>query len=217
MFYNGQYSRPALTDELGEKYYLLDVRFKPWPITGAAHPFIEAALSLANTYKIDPADIQRVRLSGGPGIVHHCEPIAERRRPPDAASAADSILFGVAKALTNRELTLSAFTPEGLSQPEVLRLAECMDYTVDSSLGNSGVVEISTSEGQQYTRRVDSAPRPSSNPLTYSGLVDKFMDCTEYAAQPIPRATRERLVEQIERLDAAEEVDNLAALLRNVR
>jgi 2-methylcitrate dehydratase PrpD len=214
MFYNGQYFRPALTDELGEKYYLLDVRFKPWPITGVAHTFIEAALSLARTHEIDPVAIERVRLTGGPRILHHCEPIPERRRPPDAASAADSIIFGVAKALTNRELTLADFTPEGLSQPGVLRLADRVEYVIDSSLGNSSIVEVSTAGGQVYAGRADSARGRSSDPLTYAEVVDKFMDCTERVVDPLPRATREQLVEQINHLESVEAVDELVALLR---
>ena len=49
--------------------------------------------------------------------------MAERRTPPNAASAANSVLFGTAKALVHRKVGLGDFTSEELQDTLALSIA----------------------------------------------------------------------------------------------
>jgi len=213
LYYNGKYYHPALHSELGEKFYVLGLRFKPWPTTGVVHPFIEAALQLMDNHNIEIADIDQVLIRGGPHVRRYCEPIALRQEPENGASAANSVFFAVAKALANREVTLADFTPDGLRQQEANQLTKRMIYSIDSALGRSGIVEITTVAGQQYNCRIDKALGHPSKPLSYPRLVEKFLDCAQYAAHRIPKPMMDEIIETIENLEQAPDIGLLPGLL----
>ena len=212
MYYGGRYFRPALETELGEKFYLLGARFKPWPTSGVLHPFIEAALELFKR-NVAIANIERVHITGGPYIRPFCEPRKERQRPQNPAQAANSVYFAVAKALSNGKVTLTDFMPTGLMQQEVLGLAQRIDYSIDESLGRSAIVEVKTQTGEQYQSRVDNPRGHSSKPLTDSQLIEKFLDCAQYAARPIPKQSLEEVIELVMNLESLSDMGLLSHYL----
>src|SRR5439155_12494691 len=116
----GDRSRAAkITDQLGSRYLLTEVRYKAWPTSGIVAPFIEAALRLREDHKLTGDEVERVEFSGPTRIRHWCEPVAERRAPQSSANAANSIFFGIANALDFGEVTLRQFTPTGFADPKV--------------------------------------------------------------------------------------------------
>lgn len=206
-FYGGRYDRAVLVEGLGKEFYLLNVGFKPWPTTGVAHPFILAALELRG--RLDPSSIEKVHLIGGEHAQTFCEPLATRTQPKSPVEAEDSVPFSVAKALANGRLGLADLQPGrvGLDQPEAVRIAGRISYSIEASLGSAGIVEV-TAGGQEYRARVDKAP-----PMGYEALVEKFMDCAGLAAAPLPEGTLRRVVEMVERLEEVEDVAAIPALL----
>jgi 2-methylcitrate dehydratase PrpD len=213
-YYGGRYAREPLTADLGTRFYLTQVGFKPWPTTAVAHPFIEAALRLAETYGLAAEDVADVHLQGGNSIRTFCEPAATRQRPRTTVEAADSIPFPVAKALANRRLTLADLQGDGLEQPAALSLAARMRYSVDATLGSAGVVEVVTTSGQRHAVRVDHAPGHPLEPLTAAQAAAKFRDCARYAERPPSERSIEATIEMIDRLDEVPDVAQLTALLR---
>jgi len=211
--YRGRYFRPALDTGLGKEFYVVRTCFKPWPTSAVIHPFIESALDLLEKYGVDVAEIEDIHIRGGPHIRPWCEPIAERQKPKNAAAAANSIFFAVAKALTKRNVTLADFTGKHFSGLETVRLTQRMNSTVDKSLGRSGVVEIKTKTGQRYCSRTDVAYGHPSKPLSYQRLVEKFFDCAQYAARPISKDALTDAVNFIEQLETKPDVSVLPAIL----
>jgi 2-methylcitrate dehydratase PrpD len=211
--YGGQYVRAALDSRLGDEFYVLRACFKPWPTSAVVHPFIEAALNLlsANEPRIDQID--RVHIHGGMHIKAWCEPVEERRNPKNAAAAGNSIFFAVAKALANGRVVLADFTDSGLSQAEVIQLSRRMDYRVDRDLGRSGVVEIETNTGRRYCSRVDTGRGQSSKSMTDSQLIEKFLDCAQYAERGLSRAVLEQAIKVINQLETVSDIRLLLSLL----
>jgi len=212
-YYGGRYSGQALHSHLGETFHMLDARFKPWPTSGVAHVFIEAALQLMANHDIRATAIDRVEVRGGSWIRPWCEPVPERQKPANAAAAANSVFFAVAKALANRDVALADFTPEGLRQPEALRLAERMSYVIDDALGPSGVVEITTDTGQHYAGRVDTPLGHPARPLTQAQMVRKFRHCARYAACPVSAKRLDEVTAQIDRHVRVPDVSALPSLV----
>jgi 2-methylcitrate dehydratase PrpD len=211
-FYNGRYHPPALTERLGEEFCTLAVGFKPWPTTNRAHPFIEAALELAATHP--PDTIAEVHVRGGNHIRTFCEPLATRQRPRTSVEAEDSIFFGVAKALVNRQVMLADFQPEGLQQPETVQLAARMRYSIEPELGHAGIVEIATVSGQRYSCRVDKPLGDPAKPLSDAQLVAKFRDCAQHAANGVGPRTLDEVLALLDHLERVPDVGQLTALLR---
>src|SRR5262245_44611006 len=213
MYYGGKYVREALVQGLGTEFRCTDVRFKPWPTSGIPHPFIEAAANLAERHSLTPDAIERVHITAEPRARHWMEPIAERRRPQNAASAANSIPFATAKALVNGQVTLADITPAGLQEPEALAVAERLEYSYDEGLKGGAIVEVATADGRRLTERVDSPLGSAANPMSYEQLVTKFKDCVSYAVQPIPGSAVEQFIEMVAHL---EELPDVSALPRTL-
>ncbi len=216
LFHDGRFWRSPLENGLGETFYLLGVRFKPWPTSGVTHSLIEAALQLVARERLDAADIEQVQLIGGPDISHCSEPVEVRKKPSTTAAAGNSVFFPVAKVLANGGISLADFTPEGLRQPQVLALAQRMTYTIDAELGSSGIVLLSTADGRRLESRADTPLGDLANPMSYEQIVAKFLDCARYAAQPIPAENLQRIVELIDHLEQVPDVAALPALLSNL-
>lgn len=212
-YYGGAFDRPSLVGDLGTTFYLTNVGFKPWPTTGVAHVFIAAASELHA--KLVVGDIVGVRIAGEPHIRTFCEPSETRRNPKAPVEAEDSVLFTTAKALVTGNVTLSDLqpTPEGLFEPEAIRVANLIEYTVDEALGRSGTVEVTLRSGEKHDARVDIAPGHRDNPLTQDQREQKFAACAALAGSPISDARIREVVELVDGLDDVADVRVLAGLV----
>jgi 2-methylcitrate dehydratase PrpD len=94
MIYGGQCDLDALTGGLGAQFLLNEVEFKVWPTSNHVHAFIEAA---SNIPRLDVSAIRDVEILAPRKLRPWCEPLEKRRRPDNAAAAANSIPFCVAK------------------------------------------------------------------------------------------------------------------------
>lgn len=213
LFYGGVYDPSSLSDGLGEEWHLLDARFKPWPTSGNVHPYIEAALRVA-AQGVRPVDIQAVVARAGPALRPWCEPIEERRRPPNPTSAANSIVYGIAKALANGQVVLGDFTPEGLLQGEALDITDLATCEVDEAYAGQGTVEVHTSDGRVLTESVQVALGHPSRPLSDEQLIEKFKDCVGYTANPIPEAQVDDLIDVLWSLETLSDVRWIGDLSR---
>jgi 2-methylcitrate dehydratase PrpD len=209
LYYGGRYDAAVLERGLGEEWCLLRIAFKPWPTSGVLHAFVEAALDVATRHDLAPADVAEVEIRGGPEVVHWFEPVEQRKRPENGATAANSIFYAVAKAFANRRVTLADFAPDGLRQPEALALIDRMHHTFEDGLGRAAVVTVATRGGERHVGRVDVPLGHPSRPMTREQLVAKFRDCAQYAATPVPPAA----LAEVERLvGALEEVPDVSAI-----
>lgn len=214
-YYGGTFHRPSMTGELGERFYLLNVGIKPWPTTGVAHVFIEAASRLRTEHSLDPADVAHVLVRGEPHIETFCEPLQTRRNPQAPVEGEDSVIFATAKSLVGGTVSLSDLqpTPEGLFQQDAVRISNVTDYQVDEALGKSGVVEVTLRSGETLSVRVDHAPGHRDNPLSGEQRHQKFYDCAVHAGTKLSDATLREVVDRVEHLDEVDDVRDFARLL----
>ena len=215
LFYNDAYRLEVVTDGLGKEYHLLKARFKPWPTSGMVHPFIEAACALAERHQLRREDIAGVMVRSNDHFLNWVEPAAERQRPPNAASAANSVQFAVGKALAHQAVGLADFTSQGMADPEALAIAALISYEVDESLtGLTGQVEITTTSGQTLAETVETPLGHPSRPLSLEQIVAKLQDCASHSEAPLRGDALERLVERVDRMEQVEDVGELADLVR---
>jgi len=81
----------------------------------------ETGIALRQEHRFLADEIDHVQLVASARSEAWLEPRAERRNPRNTATTANSIYFGVAKALVNGTVTLAGMTLEALKQAEVLR------------------------------------------------------------------------------------------------
>ena len=215
MFYHGTYDHGAITDDLGKEFDLLKARFKPWPTSGIVHPFIEAACELAQQHRLRRDDIVSVMVRSNDHFMNWVEPQAERQKPPNAASAANSVQFAVGKAFAHQSVGLSDFTTQGLEDSDALAIAALTSYEVDDSMsGLTGKVEVTTSSGERLSETVPVPLGHPDRPLSLEQIVAKLRDCASHSARLIRGDALEQLVERVDKLEEMDDVRVLADLVR---
>ena len=212
-FYDGMYSSEILLRDLGRDYILMRAFFKPWPTSGVVHPFIEAACILRERHQLKESEISQVVVRGESRIRGWCEPLEERQKPPNIVSAGNSIQFGTAKALTHGKMDLGDITPEGLLDGAALAISQRTTYEIDDTLGEGGLVEVTTQDGRRMSESVDTPMGHPDRPLSYDRIVAKLRDCAQYAAAPVSEEALDRLIEEVDCLEKVEDVATLAQLV----
>jgi 2-methylcitrate dehydratase PrpD len=207
--YDGDCVASALSDELGARFLLDDAEFKPWPTSNQVHPFIHAALQIEP--RISPDAIASVEITCHSRLRPWCEPADKRKRPDNAAAAADSIQFCVAAAIVHGEVTLTTFTAERLKDTDVLDLAQRISVQLDDT-AKGAIVSVTAKDGTKVESHVESAPGSLQHPISDEQLQNKFRDCCRRLANPLRDDQIGRLIDMVDRLDELDDVGTLAAL-----
>src|SRR5262245_35047634 len=211
--YGGNGDPTLLTKKLGDEFWLSKIRFKPWHPSDVIHPFIEAALKLVTSRQLDVKEIGEVRIRGGDHVRTFCEPVEERRIPRNAAAAANSAFFAVAKALANGKITLGDFTPAGLQQDAVRQITDRIMCLIEPGLGRTAIVEVTTVSEERYASEIGQTQAGSGSGMSYDQLREKFLDCAQYAACPVTKEALQRIIDLIENFEYVSDVSILAGQL----
>lgn len=209
LFYGGRYRRSAMAEGLGEEFLSMGTVFKPWPTSGVLHPFIAASLDLRQRHRLDPSAIARVRVVAGEPSRAWLEPEKERRRPANGATAANSIFFGVAKALVNGDVTLADFSDDGLVEQRALSLAGSMAFEIDPALGRGAMIEVEERGGAILS----AAASADLIRLSFDDLAAKFGSCARHAAHPLSSDRIDAFVERVWHLEKLSDIRDLLGLL----
>jgi 2-methylcitrate dehydratase PrpD len=201
------------TDRLGHDWQIATIAHKPLPACYFNVPTIDAAVRLAEQYQLRPADIARVEaLLPQAAVQLVCEPKDAKRRPRDSYAAQFSIYFTTAAALIRRRFTLDDLEDRALRDPDILSLADRVDYAVDERTTfpkfYSGAVVVVTRDGRRLEAREDMNRGAPERPLSETEIVAKFTDAAERVFTPAKSA---RLVET---LLAVDKLDDISPLVR---
>lgn len=165
---------------LGERWRILDVTCKPYPVCAITQSLVQVAIDLAVEFDIEPARIESLRIRLNPEDIQY--PGTVNSGPFRAISATlMSAEFCAAMALTDRAATL-----EGLSRfddPEILRLVEIAEVVADETLPSvAGGVDL-TVGGEEISRTL----RPEAS--TYNWDWEAVLRNAERMAPEIPGGT----------------------------
>lgn len=195
-FARGRYDPGPISRELGHRFEIENVSFKPWPSCRGTHAAIEAALACRAEHHLDPGTIRHVAVRGGPMLRILAEPIESKRRPATAIDAKFSLPFTVATAFARNRVSLDDFLPDALNDEEVLALAARVD--VDCSLMTSraigAVIDVTLHDGRVCTHEVTRPLGSPDHPMSLESLAAKFSECAGHARRPIDGEHARRFV-----------------------
>lgn len=220
-YLGGVYDRAPLVEGLGERFLITESGFKPWPCSAIAKPYIEATLKLVQEHEIRPQDIEEVVVTVADMANLLCEPLPVRQNPQTPMDAKWSIPFAVGVAALRRKVTIGDFTPSGIQDAEVLRIARKVRARFDAQLAPAGrgwtgvppgVVEIRTQKGC-FSKRIDVALGYGSNPMSREQHVEKFKDCASYSAKKLSEADIDRVIDLIDHLEDVQDVGEIVRIL----
>ena len=170
---------------------------------------------------LKPDDIGAITIVGGTGGTRLlCEPIELKRRPKVSIDGKYSIPFTTAIMAAKGNVTLRAYTEEGLQDPVVLAMADKVSYRPagKAATGRGGSadvsstsVEVVTRDGRRFEHRSTGVPGDPNNPVNWEQLEAKFRDCVSFSANPISAGNVDKAVGLIRNL---EDLTDVAALVR---
>lgn len=207
----GNYSIERLVRGLGSEWETRKLQFKRYPCCHALHGFINAALTLRRDYGFGPDDIAEVECLIQPHQIQNvCEPRAVRVAPTSTYVALFSLFYTVACAFVRGAVGLDDFTDESIRDPEVLKLAERVRYTIYQyaawNPSYPGIVVARLRDGRELRREYEG---DLQNPMTDDEIAEKFR---RNARRSLPADQVERLQGALVHLPSAATVSGLMAL-----
>jgi 2-methylcitrate dehydratase PrpD len=203
------------TAALGQYWELNQVAVKPFPVCHFAHGCADSALEILRKHKPALADIAHIRaLVPAEVIKTICEPVANKLRPVSDYDAKFSVQFIVAACLARGRFGLAELEEDALHDETILALAKKVEYVADPKSGfpkaYSGEVVVTLRNGQELRHREQVNRGAADRPLSNEEIAAKYLD---NARRAVSAARAERIRDELLRLDGAETVHELCAVL----
>ena len=166
-------------DDLGQKWQVMDLYFKPYTCCRWAHPAIDACVGLMRDNGITADDIESVAIR-----TFHRATLLSKIVPQTADEAQYNIAYPVAASLVYGDFGLAQVREEELGDPRVLAMMERLSFVVDEKLDAQFPArricraEIVTKDGRTFLSD-ECEPRGEAHEnISVEWLSDKFRRIT---------------------------------------
>ncbi|WP_151705626.1 MmgE/PrpD family protein [Nitrincola alkalilacustris] len=163
--------------DLGQRWYILEQYFKPYPVCRWAQPAVEAVRALRSAHRFDPIDIVQIHIH-----TFHEAASLHTRLPETTEQAQYSLPFSVACALMDDTITIQAIaeTAQGLQHPLRRQLSQCVvmhevdGYNARFPAERWAHARLLLKNGRELISKPCTARGNPENPLPRHELIDKF-------------------------------------------
>jgi len=219
VYLRGRADGEVVRRDLGQRYELLNLSYKPYPCCRDTHAAVDAVLALRAQLKAPAQDVESIRVGvTAPGYQMVCVPEAVRLAPRTIVEAQFSIPYTVAAAWIDGKLGMGHFLDESLQRADLLALAARVQPHVDEEIDRHwsrfvtpARVIVRLRDGRTETLRVDYPKGHPRNMMSKAEFAAKTADCAGFVAVPMPPDTAQQLTAAVERLEA---MPDISALLR---
>lgn len=166
-------------DDLGQKYQVMYLYFKPYPCCRWAHPAIDACLELINKYDLSPSDIEKVTIH-----TFKRATMLSKIVPKTADEAQYNIAYPVASAIIYGDFGFTQVLEENLNDPVVIDMMNRLEFKVDDALDTRFPAEricraeIKTTDGKCYVSSECEPRGEAKENIGIDWLSDKFYRIT---------------------------------------
>jgi 2-methylcitrate dehydratase PrpD len=183
-----------LLDGFGAEWVATTIAFKPHACGTMAHPYVDCAKRLA-ARGIAAADIVEITCEVAEGTVHRLwEPLAVKRRPPNAYGAKFSTPFCIAAGFVLGHAGLEAFTEETARDARLLALAGRVGYVIDPANPYpneyTGHIRARLADGRVVEERQPHLRGGAREPLGRAEIEEKFRRNAAHGGWDPARAER---------------------------
>ncbi|NYT24135.1 MmgE/PrpD family protein [Alcaligenaceae bacterium] len=180
-----------LAKDLSEPYQL-DIEFKPYSCARPIHNAIDCALNIRKAHAPDLTKIRSMTIRRHPSWAHY----HQNTNPKTYHEAQVSLPYSVAVALNDGQALFAQYANERLTDAELLRLSNLLEFQVDPTLprGVSCLLTVAMEDGTEFQSQVDHPKGSIQNPMNDDELRTKFdslvipvlgSECAEKIAQTV--------------------------------
>ena len=188
--------RDTLRKDLGARFHMADLSYKPYPSCRFNHTAIDAALEIRGQPGFDWRDVTAIRAYQTVAGREACgTPVEMRQNPRTLPQAQFSICYNVACALVNGEVGVADFADvAALSRPDVAAVTRLVLPLVDDDIEREWGRSVSPTRlevetpGKVYTVRTDFAKGSLVTPFTPRDVRRKLEDCLRFGGFDSSRA-----------------------------
>ncbi len=199
-------------DDLGEKYQVMELYFKPYPCCRWAHPAIDACVGLMKKHGISYDDITRVTIK-----TFRRATMLSKIEPKTADEAQYNIAYPVAAAIVYGDFGIDRVSEEALSDEKTLDMMKRLTFEVDEALDARFPqkricrAEITARDGKTYISD-ECEPRGEAHENIGIGwLADKFRRITATVLKKEAQELAIELISRDEDMPIRELVDKINA------
>ena len=167
-------------DDLGEKYEVMQLYFKPYTCCRWAHPVIDACIGLVRQYGLTPEKIAHVTVQ-----TFHRATLLSKIVPKTVDEAQYNIAYPVAAALIYQDFGYAQVRQESLGDPKVVAMMDKLAFETDPHLDAQFParricrVKIETTDGNCYISDECEPRGEACENIGFDWLADKFRRITE--------------------------------------
>ena len=169
-------------NDLGQKYHILDLYFKPYTCCRWAHQPIQAIIDLKKRYSFKAEDVKEVNVK-----TFRSATLLSKKQPSDSEEAQYNIAFPIACALVYGDVGFMQVRDEALNNTEVLEamnllhFVEYADYEEQFPHKRLASVKIILHDGNALESGIYEAPGEPDDPnLGLSWIIKKFNRVTSH-------------------------------------
>jgi 2-methylcitrate dehydratase PrpD len=206
--FSGERHPEALLAGWGRRFHLPEFAYKLYSSCSFTHPGLDALLGLARDHRLEAGDVRQIVLRFPISGLHMIDNNALKSHCTQYILPVGLVFGGV---------TIDDILEDRRKHPEVARLAAATRMVGDPELEKAwpevygSIVEVTTADGRQLTRRVDHARGTMRNPLTPEEIHAKYL---RLATTVTTAAHAERIADTVRRIDRLPKAAALADLLR---
>ncbi|MEA2779574.1 MAG: hypothetical protein QOK29_1118 [Rhodospirillaceae bacterium] len=169
-----------LWDDLGSRWRILEMYFKPYPVCRWAQPAVEAALSLRRAHQVDPANIEAVDVE-----TFHEATRLDQHRPATTEEAQYSLPFPVAAAIVRGRLAPTDISGHSLADRDIvamserIRLIDAADLNARFPAERYARVRFRMKNGQVLVSDTLPARGDADHPLSDQEILAKFHELAD--------------------------------------
>lgn len=200
----------AIVDGLGERWELLEISLRRWPVASSIQSMVTALFSILDREALDPAQVRRVEI----GLSDTAYRMHGELGWDSRFRALLSTRYVASVVVHDRRCWLDQFTPERIADPALDAFArEAVAVSVDDSLPTNGAtVTVESRDGQRFGERRDVPKGDALDPLSRDEIRAKLDDA---ANGTIGGAVAKQLANDLIGLERLEDVQGLFRNLRS--
>ncbi len=209
--FSGEGNPDALLADWGKHYYLPEFAYKLYSSCSFTHPGLDALLDLAHQHKLTSEEVQEIVLRF-PGSGAHMIDDNELKSHCAQYILPVGLVYG--------QVMIDDILQDRLRHSEVARLRTHTRVVGDADLDRTyperyaSIVEVTTTDGRQLTRRVEYAKGTRENPLTGEDIYQKYRKLATTVTSP---TRAEKIADLAQRIDRLPDLMGLAAMLRTLK
>jgi 2-methylcitrate dehydratase PrpD len=206
----------ALTAELGGRWEILKVGFKPAPASNGSITAMAALDDIMRRHALAADDIESVTAHVSTNTLHHCGWEYDPAKIQGVLAAQMNLRYGMAVMALERRATVAQFTEAKMRDPAILdfvrRVRVELEPAFDAGGGKHRVAcraVVVCRNGARHEAQVLYRKGSHEDPMSAAEIGDKFMDLAGKTVKPESAQRIADTVAKLERLDNSNELTQL--------